>query len=120
MKSFALFLAVLLSPAAFGESKKSIAKAVLHLDSYAREHLGIGVKALAVVLRTQQSTFESKSALQESGEWQLLIALRDEGFIEVSMTDKLPDGTSVGEELVSRRLTAKAREVKHAVEKLAY
>jgi hypothetical protein len=82
-------------------------RAAKNLDSGSRSGLGVGIRSLALLFDANSVTYTPKWVLEKNGNWPLLLELQRRGYITMSMSAQLPDGTAPGGEFVNYQLTKK-------------
>ncbi|MBW8310843.1 MAG: hypothetical protein K0M64_02305 [Rhizobium sp.] len=95
-----MLVALLSSIAHASTSPVELGKAARSIDSASRTQLGIGLKAVSLLLQAGPNTYHLVEALQQEESWLLLKDLEKKGFVTLSSVPG-PEG-----ELVSIRLTA--------------
>jgi len=81
------------------------------VDQNARDTLGIGVRSLAMLLGASEYAFQPKWAVEKNGSWDRLQQLAAKGYITISSTKGLPDGSNADQEFISYVATEKGRAI---------
>jgi hypothetical protein len=105
-----VFLLVLLCASCTSEALDApLAQAAKSLNAQSKTSLGVGIRALPFLFDSEPGTFLLKDALVRDGSWSYLQDLERAGYVKANLV------TSVEGQFVQIELTAKGRELQHAL-----
>lgn len=118
MKRMFLLSMLLLAHAALATEAidyANLAASAGKLDATSRQTLGIGIRAVSLLLKASSRSFEPEWALKRSGDLELIEELDAKGYVVVTRTSGLPDGTDPDTAYVNYRTTEKGNAVVSAI-----
>lgn len=117
MKRMWLLAMMLIAPAALAAEVDyaNLAASAGRLDATSRQTLGIGIRALSLLLKASSRSFEPEWALKRNGDLELIEELDAKGYVVVTRTSGLPDGTDADTAYVNYRATGKGSAVLTAI-----
>lgn len=93
----------------------NLAASAGRLDATSRQTLGIGIRALSLLLKASPHSFEPEWALKRNGDLELIEELGAKGYVVVTRTSGLPDGTDADNTYVNYSATEKGSAVVLAI-----
>jgi hypothetical protein len=93
----------------------NLAASARSVDASSRQTLGIGIRALSLLLKASPRSFQPEWALKKNGDVELLDELDAKGYVVVTRTSGLPDGTDADVVYVNYVATEKGKAVVSAI-----
>jgi hypothetical protein len=120
---YKISIALILLALAFGTSAKEagppkdLANRAATLDAQSRSALGVGILALSLLDNTGPNLHFPKEMLSQIGTWSRYQELERAGYVTLTESTGLPDGSAPGTQFVAIVLTAKGQQLRDALRK---
>ena len=89
----------------------NLAASAKALDARSHESLGIGIRALSLLLEANSHSFRPMKYLEKNGDLELINELAAKGYVTVSTSPTLPDGTQSDQTFLNYVATEKGSAV---------